>query len=357
MKDLHSASAYDYVLPDDRIAATPAGTRSASRLLGLGEESFADLAFSDLPLLLEPGDLLVVNDARVSPVRLRAHRASGGRVEVFVVGFGKEGVWNDSSEPLVAMLRSNRRVAEGEILSLGEHSIRVEKRMGKLARCQLLGADPWAVLASSGTMPLPPYIQKRRRDLDEPVDRASDRERYQTIFARSEGAVAAPTAGLHFDEATMRALETRGVEWTQVTLHVGIGTFAPVQVERLEEHEMHTEHFEISEDAAALINAARREGRRVIAVGTTVVRTLESAVRAGQVVAGAGSTELFIRPGFSFQVIDGLVTNFHLPRSTLLSLVAAFCGYERVMAAYDHAVSSGYRFYSYGDAMFAWRDA
>jgi S-adenosylmethionine:tRNA ribosyltransferase-isomerase len=357
MRDLHSASAYDYRLPDGLIAVHPVEPRSASRLLELRGDALRDCVFAEIADLLEPGDLLVVNDARVAPVRLEAKRPSGGNVEVFVVGFGDEGRWDDPTQALVAMIRSNRRVPVGETLDLCGYALHVIARDGKFALCELEANDAWGLIAELGAMPLPPYIRKRRRDLDQPEDQPDDRERYQTIFARSPGAVAAPTAGLHFDPTTLAALAARGVELAQVTLHVGVGTFAPVQVERLDAHEMHVEHYEITPTAASAVNNARDSGRRVVAVGTTVVRTLEAAFDNGRVVAGAGATDLFIRPGYRFEVIDALVTNFHLPRSTLLALVAAFCGYDRVMSAYAHAVEHGYRFYSYGDAMFTTKGA
>ena len=355
MKDLLDARAYDYALPRDRIAATPAETRSGSRLLHLSGSGLVDRTFSDLPDLLRAGDLLVVNDARVSPVRLHGTRASGGRVEVFAVGFGHEGQWSDAAAPLVAMIRSNRRVAPGEVLDLSGVAVEVLARDGKLARCRVVDGDAWELLDGRGAVPLPPYVVKRRAELDTPAEDLDDGERYQTVFARAPGAVAAPTAGLHFDQGVLDGLAARGVGLTTVTLHVGIGTFAPVQTERLDEHAMHTEHYTVPNETAERIADTRAAGGRIVAIGTTVVRTLESASDGGEVRAGVGATELFIRPGYRFSVVDGLVTNFHLPRSTLLALVSAFCGYDETFSAYRHAVASGYRFYSYGDAMFAFR--
>lgn len=355
MTDLLDASAYDYALPRELIAATPADKRSASRLLHLGDQGLVDHSFSDLPSLLRAGDLLVVNDARVSPVRLHGKRASGGKVEVFVVGFGQEGHWDDPTAPLVAMLRSNRRVAEGEVVDIDGVGVEVLSRDGKLARCRVRDGDAWSLLDSRGAIPLPPYILKRRAELESPIDDPLDTTRYQTVFARAPGAVAAPTAGLHFDDAVLSDLTGRGIGVASVTLHVGIGTFAPVQTERLDEHAMHTEHYAVPDETADRIEQTRAAGGRVIAVGTTVVRTLESAFDGSVLRRGHGGTELFIRPGYRFGIVDGLVTNFHLPRSTLLALVSAFCGYEAARAAYEHAVANAYRFYSYGDAMFALR--
>lgn len=357
MPDLDDIAAYDYELPAARIAERPAAARTGSRLLALVDGALEDARFPAIEQLLQPGDLLVVNDAKVTPVRLRGRRATGGRVELFVLGFGAEGDWADPSRPWITMTRSNRGVDEGE-------SVDVDGRAFLRGAVRADGTTAWHApegagvewLEQAGAMPLPPYILKRRRDAGQDEDQAEDRDRYQTVYARSPGAVAAPTAGLHFDAALLRRLEARGVERAHVSLLVGAGTFKPVSAGRLSDHELHEEHYVVPEATVGAIAACRARGGRVVAVGTTVVRTLEAAALAnGEVVAGPGRTRLFVRPGFRFRVVDALVTNFHLPRSTLLALVCAFGGYAPVMEAYRHAVDAGYRFYSYGDAMFLTR--
>ncbi len=330
-----TTSDFDYHLPPEAIAQHP-GERGESRLLVLGRTS-EERRFADLPDLLDPGDLLVVNDTRVIPARLRARRPTGGRVEILLVEREGPASW-------WCLLRPGRRLSPGAPLAIESGpAARVEERAD--GRCRLTFEQPIApLLAEIGETPLPPYI-------DRPVE-PRDRQRYQTVYAARPGAVAAPTAGLHFTPALLAALERRGIRQASLTLHVGPGTFRPVKAENPEEHVMDSERFEIPEATAQAVAATRRNGRRVVAVGTTVVRSLETAATSdGLVTAGAGRTGLYIRPGYGFRVVDRLITNFHLPRSTLLMLVCAFAGRNRVLDAYRQAVGSGFRFYSYGDAM------
>jgi S-adenosylmethionine:tRNA ribosyltransferase-isomerase len=331
---------FDYELPAASIAQEPA-PRGGSRLLVLdrgGAERHAHVR--DLPRLLTPGDLLVVNDTRVIPARLFGRRAGGGgRMELLLVERLGEREWS-------ALVKPGKRARSGTAIELapGLDAEVIDK--DEEGRFRLRFSEPVEPhLERLGHVPLPPYIHRS--------DTAADRERYQTVYARSPGAIAAPTAGLHFSEELLREIEEAGVPIARVTLHVGIGTFKPVSAERIEEHRMDRERYEIDEEPAAAIRRTRERGGRVVAVGTTVIRTLESAalVGGGEVRAGAGATELFITPGFRFQVVDALLTNFHLPRSTLLMLVSAFAGRERILAAYEEAIRAGYRFYSYGDAM------
>jgi S-adenosylmethionine:tRNA ribosyltransferase-isomerase len=336
-------SDFDYDLPPASIAQEPA-PRGESRLLVLdraGPERHARVR--DLPRLLRSGDLLVLNDTRVIPARLHGRSAGGGKIEILLVEPVGEREWD-------ALVKPGRRARPGARFEIGEGLAAevVDKRED--GRHRLRFSEPIEPhLDRLGHIPLPPYIH--RPDTDE------DRERYQTVFARQPGAVAAPTAGLHFTAELLAEIAAAGVEIARVTLHVGIGTFKPVSAERIEEHRMERERYEIGEETAAALRRAREAGRRIVAVGTTVVRTLEGAALAGggEIRAGDGATDLFITPGFRFQVVDALLTNFHLPRSTLLMLVSAFAGRERVLAAYAEAVREGYRFYSYGDAMLAER--
>ncbi len=326
---------FDYRLPPEAIAQHP-GERGESRLLTLGQ-TVEERRFAELPDLLEPGDLLVVNDTRVIPARLRARRPTGGRVEILLAEREGPASW-------WCLLRPGRRLFPGAPLEVeGGPAARVDERAD--GRFRLTFEQPIeALLPEIGETPLPPYI-------DRPVE-PRDRERYQTIFAARPGAVAAPTAGLHFTPAILDSLERRGVRRASLTLHVGPGAFRPVRTENPEAHAMDAERFEIPEATAEAVAAARREGRRVAAVGTTVVRALETAASTdGLVAAGAGRTDLYIRPGYEFRVVDRLITNFHLPRSTLLMLVCAFAGRRRTLDAYRQAIGSGFRFYSYGDAM------
>lgn len=343
---------FTYFLPPERIAQIPAQPRDASRLLavrrggaGPGEAApWQDAAFRDLARLLSPGDLLVTNDTRVFPARLWGRKASGGRAEVLLLT-------REGADRWEALVRSAKRSRPGTRIRVGEDSgltVEVLEIRGEgvyLVRLETPG-DPLAALEALGEMPLPPYIRRAAPD-------PRDRQWYQTVFARPDaaGSAAAPTAGLHFTPRVLTDLAARGIERASVTLHVGLGTFLPVRAERLEEHRMHREWYEVPEATARAVNGALAEGRRVVAVGTTVTRVLEHCGASGELKAGSGWTELFLKPGHEFRVVGGLVTNFHLPETTLLMLVCAFGGTEPVLAAYRHAVEAGYRFYSYGDAM------
>jgi S-adenosylmethionine:tRNA ribosyltransferase-isomerase len=330
---------FDFELPAASIAQE-AAPRGESRLLVLdreGPDRHAHVA--DLPRLLRPGDLLVLNDTRVIPARLFGRRAGWpGRMELLLVERLGDREWD-------ALVKPGRRAKPGTVIEL-EESLTAEVILKREDGRHLLRfSEPVEPhLERLGHVPLPPYIHR--------PDTPEDRERYQTVYARSPGAVAAPTAGLHFTESLLAEIAAAGIEIARVTLHVGIGTFKPVTAERIEDHRMERERYEIGAEAAGAIRRARERSGRIVAVGTTVVRTLESAVTAGgEVLAGAGSTDIFITPGFQFQVVDVLLTNFHLPGSTLLMLVSAFAGRERILAAYGKAIREGYRFYSYGDAM------
>jgi S-adenosylmethionine:tRNA ribosyltransferase-isomerase len=332
-------SDFDYALPAELIAQAPARTRSASRLLDVDSAALHDRRFADLPSLLRPGDLAVFNDTRVIRARAIGRKPSGGRVEMLV----ERVVADDAAW---AQLRASHLPKPGGRIDFagGAHAI-VEAREDRffLLRfhgiCRLLD---W--LERHGEVPLPPYITRAGDD--------GDASRYQTVYARTPGAVAAPTAGLHFDEATLAALAARGVGSAYVTLHVGAGTFQPVAAEDLSQHRMHSERYAIPAATADAIATTRARGGRILAVGTTTLRALESAADAsGAVRAGAAETALFVTPGFHFRVVDLLLTNFHLPRSTLLVLVAAFAGHATIRAAYAHAIAERYRFFSYGDAM------
>ncbi len=338
-------SDFSFQLPPELIAQRPLPERAASRLLVLDGPSgrYSDRLFRDLPTLLAPGDLLVFNDTRVLPARLHAHKETGGRVEVLV-----ERVLGPRRA--VAHLRASRtpRPDTALVLPDGER-LRVTGREEGLFVLASDGLDFAELLDRHGHMPLPPYIER--------ADDAADRERYQTVYGRRAGAVAAPTAGLHFDDAMLARLRDMGVSLAHVTLHVGAGTFQPVREDDLDKHRMHAEWLEVSAEVCAQVAATRARGGRVVAVGTTSVRSLETAAASGELAPFRGDSRLFIRPGYRFRVVDALLTNFHLPESTLLMLVCAFAGYESVMAAYRHAVAARYRFFSYGDAMFLTRQA
>ena len=337
-------SDFHYDLPSELIAQQPLAERTASRLLCLDGASGAlqDRQFADLPQLLYPGDLLVFNDTRVIPARVFGEKETGGRVEVLV-----ERLLGDRR--LQAQCRASKPPKPGQTLHLdGGVQARIIGRTDEFYEIELVIDEPLIqVLERIGHIPLPPYITR--------PDAAADRERYQTVWACTPGAVAAPTAGLHFDSGLLARLDSLGVERAALTLHVGAGTFQPMRVEDPAQHRMHAERVEISADVANRVNRARAEGRRVIAVGTTVVRALESAVHDGTVQPVVGETSIFITPGFRFQAVDVLITNFHLPESTLLMLVCAFAGTGPVLAAYRHAVTERYRFFSYGDAMWVTR--
>ena len=335
-------SDFHFDLPPELIAQQPPAERGDSRLLALDGASGAlrDATFAELPAFLRAGDLLVFNDTRVIPARLHGVKAgSGGRVELLI-----ERILD--ARRVVAHLRASKAPKPGTALWL-ENAVGavVLGRAGELYELVFEDARPvTAVLAAHGHVPLPPYIDR--------PDAASDAERYQTVYARVPGAVAAPTAGLHFTPGLLDALAAAGVERTFVTLHVGAGTFQPVRTEHIAEHRMHAERVELGAGTVAAVAAARARGARVIAVGTTAVRSLESAAAGGTLAPFAGDTDIFITPGYRFRVVDALVTNFHLPESTLLMLVSALAGHAHVMAAYRHAIAQRYRFFSYGDAMF-----
>jgi S-adenosylmethionine:tRNA ribosyltransferase-isomerase len=344
---------FDFELPPELIAQEPPAERGAARLLHLPRRGgpLVHTIVSALPELLAPGDLVVVNNTRVFPARLIGHRVpSGGAVECLLIA-RLDGPSADA-ELWEALMHPGQKLKPGaRVVFDGAHRIHgevVDRRFHGRRAIRLWTDDASTVrqaVDAIGHVPLPPYIKRE--------DRAADRERYQTVFARERGSVAAPTAGLHFSAQLLDRLQARGIETAQITLHVGYGTFQPVRVEVVEEHHVEPERYEVTAAAADAINAALDARRRVVAVGTTTTRTLEgvAAIGGGRIAAGSGTTDLFIHPGFAFQVIDGLLTNFHLPKSSLLMLVAAFAGRERVLAAYDEAVRERYRFYSYGDAM------
>lgn len=357
-------SDFDYALPEELIAQEALADRAASRLLHLERASgpWRDLSFRDLPELLRPDDLLVLNNTRVFPARLYGHRSGAraqpvsprnpaakeflkGRVEVLLIRQLAAGEWQ-------ALVRPGRKIGVGERLYFGENNeleAEVVARGDLGVRTLRFAAVPnfFAAVERLGHVPLPPYIAR--------PDAPADRERYQTVYARERGSVAAPTAGLHFTPEILERIRARGIETAEVTLHVGLGTFQPVHVERVEDHKMHSEPYHVSPQAAGQLNRALAARRRIVAVGTTTVRALEHAARqnaAGRLEAGSREADLFIYPGFDFRVVGTLLTNFHLPQSTLLMLVAALAGREHLLAAYRHAVEQRYRFYSYGDCMF-----
>ncbi|MDS4015074.1 MAG: tRNA preQ1(34) S-adenosylmethionine ribosyltransferase-isomerase QueA [Candidatus Accumulibacter sp.] len=332
---------FDFDLPAELIAQQPAAARSTSRLLAVGDAGLGDYLFADLPRLVDPGDVLVFNDTRVIRARLYGRKESGGRIEVLI-----ERVVD--ARRATAQIRASHSPKPGSRILLEDAiTFSVLGRSGdddEFFALELCGpGDVWSLLERHGHLPLPPYI---RHTAD-----AEDEKRYQTVFARHPGAVAAPTAGLHFDEVLLDELRSMGVELTWLTLHVGAGTFQPVRVHNLSEHRMHAERYSIPPATVAAVAGARARGSKVIAVGTTSLRALEAAGQSGALQAGTGETALFITPGYTFRVVDRLITNFHLPRSTLLMLVSAFAGTATIRRAYRHAVSRNYRFFSYGDAM------
>ena len=335
--------AYDFALPATAIAQTPADRREASRLLLLERTGALadDTVFAQLPALLRGDEVLVVNDTRVVPARLLGLKETGGQVELLSLPPTPD----DGPDERTCMSRTSRALKPGARVLLAEgHAVTVTASLGGGRVRVRFDGDPWAVLEAVGRIPLPPYIRRAAGD--------PDRDRYQTVYAGPRGAVAAPTAGLHFTPALLDAVAARGVPVLRVTLHVGPGTFEPVRSDDLRTHAVEPEHVTISEETASALAAARREGRRVLAVGTTTTRTLEGAADPdGTVRPGDRRVDLTILPGYRFRVVEQLVTNFHLPRSSLLVLVSAFAGRERVLGAYDQAVARGYRFYSYGDAM------
>ncbi len=327
---------FDYDLPDELIARFPAPQRRDSRLLHVGA-ALEDLHFHQLPSLLEPGDRLVLNDTRVIRARLHGHKDTGGRVELLV-----ERVTGESTA--LVHIKASKSPKPGTRLHFqGDEHATVLGRDGALYELDF-SSNVLALLDAQGEVPLPPYLE---RDADE-----SDVERYQTVYAREPGAVAAPTAGLHFDEALFDELDAMGVHRSFITLHVGAGTFQSLREEDIEKNRLHSERVTVSREAADEILATRRNGGRIVAVGTTAVRSLEAASASGEIDAFEGETELFIVPGYRFRCVDAMITNFHLPQSSLMMLVAAFTGRERILAAYRHAVEQRYRFFSYGDSMF-----
>lgn len=362
--DYDLTSTYDYELPPELIADVPTPQRTASRLMVGTSPNIEHRRFADLPDLLREGDLLVFNDTRVVSARLHGRKPTGGAVELFVIDVlhpcGSDR-WSCEAETLTlrCMTRASKPVRVGQILTVSEVKLEVLAADAGIADVRVTAhtsAD--ALLARLGDVPLPPYIVRRRAQMGAPEVQAMDQARYQTVYASRPGAVAAPTAGLHFDESLLQTLDAKGVRRATITLEVGPGTFRPVTSERLSEHEMHTERYIIDDALAESIERTRRDGGRVVAVGTTTVRTLESeAKRLTPFEPGERTTALFIAPGFEFAVVDAMITNFHLPRSTLLALVYAFGGPEQLRRMYETAVAERYRFYSYGDAMLLWRNS
>lgn len=347
-------SDYAYDLPEELIADHPIAGRDGSRMLALDREDgrISHRHFRDLESLLRPGDLLVVNDTRVIPARVFGTKETGGKVEILILDYlaGCQSLEETGCFSCPCLVRASKRPKKGMRIAITESVTAVVEDFGKggevLLRFLSDAPMPDALLAA-GELPLPPYIQR------ESGAEETDAETYQTVYATHRGAVAAPTAGLHFSDRLMEKLAARGVEMARLTLHVGYGTFAPVRVEDIRTHQMHSERFVISEETADAVNRAKAEGRRVVAVGTTSVRTLEYAAKEDGIIRpGSGNCDLFIYPGFLFRAVDAIITNFHLPETTLMMLVAAFCGYDAVMNAYAAAIAKEYRFFSYGDAMF-----
>jgi S-adenosylmethionine:tRNA ribosyltransferase-isomerase len=329
-------SDFNFELPDALIAQYPTDERRASRLLELGDK-LADKRFSDLPQLLRAGDLLVFNDTRVIPARLQAHKDSGGRAEILIERIASE-------RDALAHVRASKSPKPGTMLLLRDGvTAEVDGRDGELFALRF-SKDVASLLDEQGEMPLPPYLNREAE--------SDDTERYQTVYARDPGAVAAPTAGLHFDQQMLDDTLDAGVRHAWVTLHVGAGTFQALRHEEVEDNRLHSERVEVSDECVELVRETRAAGGRVIAVGTTAVRSLECASQSGSLQAFHGETDLFILPGYRFVSVDAMITNFHLPKSSLLMLVAAFAGKDRILGAYEHAVHSSYRFFSYGDSMF-----
>ncbi len=337
----YSLSDFDFALPPELIAQTPLPERSASRLLQLDGDALVDRRFADLVELLQPGDLLVFNDTRVLKARFFGVKETGGKVEVLV-----ERVLDQRH--VLAQVRASKSPLPGSRIRLADaFEVEVGARSGEFYTLAFPG-DVLELIEAHGRLPLPPYIEHAADAVDE--------ARYQTVYAKTPGAVAAPTAGLHFDPALLQRLQDKGVRCAFITLHVGAGTFQPVRSENLAEHRMHSEWYTIGQDTVDAVRAAQAAGRDVIAVGTTSMRALESASQDGALRAGSADTALFITPGYRFRTVTRLITNFHLPKSTLLMLVSAFSGYDRIRAAYAHAIRARYRFFSYGDAMLLTRD-
>jgi S-adenosylmethionine:tRNA ribosyltransferase-isomerase len=343
----YSLADFDFSLPTDLIAQFPAAARSGGRLLHLRGDTLADRLFADLPQLLAPNDLLVLNDTRVIKARLHGAKASGGKVEVLIERLL-------GGNLALAQVRASKTPPAGSALTLGGLTATMEAREGEFFRLRFeTDEDLATALEREGEVPLPPYIAHKAD--------SADAARYQTVYAREPGAVAAPTAGLHFDTAMFEALKSRGINRAFVTLHVGAGTFQPVRTEDLSAHRMHREVYTVPQATIDAIRAARAAGGRIVCVGTTSLRALEARAasdeNAGELEAGSGDTDLFIAPGYRFRVADVLLTNFHLPKSTLLMLVSAFAGMQNIRSAYAHAIRERYRFFSYGDCMLMEREA
>ncbi|MEN3292766.1 MAG: S-adenosylmethionine:tRNA ribosyltransferase-isomerase [Burkholderiales bacterium] len=337
---MYSLSDFDFDLPQELIAQTPLAERSASRLLHVDGDALIDRAFADIAAILQPGDLLVFNDTRVLKARFFGTKESGGKVEVLV-----ERVIDNRT--VHAQVRASKSPKPGSTIRLADaFDVQVGERVGEFYTLRF-PSDVFELIELHGRLPLPPYIEHDADDFDE--------KRYQTVYAKQPGAVAAPTAGLHFDQALLDALREKGVRFAFVTLHVGAGTFQPVRTENLAEHKMHSEWYTIPQETVDAVREAKAAGRSVVAVGTTSMRALESASQSGTLRPGSADTALFITPGYTFKTVDRLITNFHLPKSTLLMLVSAFAGYRQIRAAYAHAIAQRYRFFSYGDAMFLTR--
>ncbi len=334
---MYSLSDFDFNLPQERIAQTPLSERSASRLLHVhGADQLTDRSFADIANLLQAGDVLVMNDTRVLKARFFGVKQTGGKVEVLV-----ERVLDNRT--VLAQVRASKSPLAGSTMRLADaFEVTVGARAGEFFTLNF-EADVLDLIEAHGRLPLPPYIE---HDAD-----AFDETRYQTVYSKEPGAVAAPTAGLHFDQALLDKLSANGVQFAYVTLHVGAGTFQPVRTEVLAEHKMHTEWYTVPQATVDAVRAAQNRGRAVVAVGTTSLRALESASQSGALAAGSADTALFITPGYQFKTVTRLITNFHLPKSTLLMLVSAFAGYQQIRAAYAHAIEQKYRFFSYGDAM------
>jgi S-adenosylmethionine:tRNA ribosyltransferase-isomerase len=333
---MYSLSDFDFELPQELIAQVPLPQRSASRLLHVEPDALVDRAFAEIIDLLAPGDLLVFNDTKVLKARFYGVKATGGKVEALV-----ERVL-DTRTVLAQVRASKSPVADSMIRLADAFDVTVGERVGEFYTLHF-PSDVFELIEAHGRLPLPPYIEHEADAVDE--------SRYQTVYAKEPGAVAAPTAGLHFDEALLRGLREKGIKMAFVTLHVGAGTFQPVRSENLAEHKMHSEWYTIPQETVNAVKAAQIAGRDVVAVGTTSMRALESASQSGELRAGSGDTNLFITPGYQFKTVTRLITNFHLPKSTLLMLVSAFAGYDRMRSAYRHAIEQRYRFFSYGDAM------
>lgn len=336
---MYSLSDFDFDLPPERIAQLPLPDRSASRLLQLDGDQITDRHFADIVDQLQPGDLLVMNNTRVLKARFFGVKETGGQVEVLV-----ERVLDNRT--VLAQVRASKSPKPGNRIRLADaFDVTVGERAGEFFTLHFpaQGGDVFELIEAHGRLPLPPYIEHTADAFDE--------QRYQTVYSKEPGAVAAPTAGLHFDQPLLDRLAGKGVKLAYVTLHVGAGTFQPVRVEDLSEHKMHTEWYTIPQETVDAVRAARAAGRDVVAVGTTSLRALESASQSGQLAAGSGDTALFITPGYTFKTVTRLITNFHLPKSTLMMLVSAFAGYHEIRKAYQHAIANEYRFFSYGDAM------